>query len=186
MTSVNFLRIMFGHQWDEAAPLIPYFCLAGAIGAISSLIPTAMLAVGRPNLVAMADLVIQPFKAVVLTLIIYHYRALEPFAIGFLVITILALPYFYAIKQRCMPSDFRAIGANLARSALLTFLTLLPPFMLAQVAGGTQASLSYAVFFVCAVATAAAWLLSLWRMNHILYQEAMPVVRAKFGGRPPP
>ncbi|MBC7703078.1 MAG: lipopolysaccharide biosynthesis protein, partial [Rhodoferax sp.] len=107
------LRLMFGPQWDESAPLVPLFCLAGAFSATVSLVPTVMLATGNAKLVAMADLIIQPIKAVALTVVVYHYRALFPFAIGFLVMAVVAVPYFYAFKQRCLPSDFPAITRNL-------------------------------------------------------------------------
>lgn len=181
MFPLDILRIVFGTQWDAAAPLVPYFCLTGALVVSASLVPTAMIAVGRPNLAAMADLVVQPTKAIVLTLVILHFRALEPFAIGFLVVSAAAVPFFYAVKQRCLPTDFRALGKIFATNSWITLVTLLPAFVILSVATGSQMQWTYAHFFACVAATAVAWMLVLWRLDHALYREAVSMTRARFG-----
>ena len=48
---LEILRLMFGPQWDEAAPLVRLFCIAGAIAALSSLVNSLIMAMGRVDLV---------------------------------------------------------------------------------------------------------------------------------------
>ena len=181
MFPLDILHIVFGPQWDSAAPLVPYFCLTGALVVNASLIPTAMIAVGRPNLAAMADLVVQPIKAIVLILVIYHFRALEPFAIGFLAVSAAAVPFFYAVKQRCLPTDFKEIGRILVSNLWLTLVTLLPAFVILRAASDSKLQWTYLHFFACVAATGVAWLLALWRLDHALYREGVSIFRAKFG-----
>jgi O-antigen/teichoic acid export membrane protein len=180
MFPLEILRLVFGPQWDAAAPLVPYFCIAGAFGATVSLIPTVMLAVGRPNLVALADLIVQPVKAVTLTAIVYQYRDLRMFVVVYMVISILAVPYFYAFKERCLPSDFRSIATSMARNGLLTATTLIPAIALQLVYLHPSEVASVPMFLTCSVLTVIAWTCTLWCMNHELFKEAKPILAAKF------
>jgi O-antigen/teichoic acid export membrane protein len=177
---LEILRLMFGPQWDLSAPLVPFFCLAGAFSAMVSLIPTLMLAAGHARLMAAADLLIQPVKAVVLSLVVYYYRDLLPFAIAFLIVAIMAVPYFYAFKQRCLPTDFGAVARNLAKNFLLTCLTLVPALAVITFLRQPGHSLPYPLFFACAAMTCIAWLLSLWVLNHPLHRELMAMFWSRF------
>lgn len=173
------LRLMFGPQWDRAAPLVPLFCLAGAVGATVSLIPTLMLSAGHSKLVASADLILQPLKALVLSLVVYFYHDLRIFALGFLAINMLSVPYFYAFKQRCLPTDFAGLGRRLARNALLTGLCLAPSVAVVASLRIPGQALPYAWFFACVVATCTAWPLLLWVFHHPLYLEAVAVIKPR-------
>ena len=174
------LRLMFGAQWDLSAPLVPLFCLAGAFSATINLIPTLMLAAGHSRLVATADLVFQPVKAIALTLVVYYFRKLQPFAIGFLLMAVVSVPYFYAFKQRCLPSDFGNIGRSLAKNLLLAFLSLLPALIITILLRQPGQALAYPLFFACAAATCVTWALCLWAFRHPLHHEFKVIVKSKF------
>jgi lipopolysaccharide exporter len=173
------LRIMFGPQWDMSAPLVPLFCLAGAFGALNGLIPTLMLAAGHSRLVSMADLIIQPVKAVVLSMVVYYYRDLMPFAIAFVVINALAVPYFYAFKQACLPTDFSLLARSMGKNLLLACLSLAPALAVTLVIRPHGQALSYPLFFACIGATLVSWGALLWSLNHPLYLELLAMYRAK-------
>jgi lipopolysaccharide exporter len=117
------LRLMFGPQWAQSSPLVPLFCLAGAFSATISLIPTLMLAAGHSRLVAMADLLYQPVKAIALSMVVYC--ELRPFAIAFLLLAIASVPYFFAFKQVCLPNDLNAITRS-CKKLIAHFLSQCP------------------------------------------------------------
>jgi O-antigen/teichoic acid export membrane protein len=179
------LRVMFGPQWDMSAPLVPLFCLAGAFGALNSLIPTLMLAAGHARLVSTADLIIQPVKAIVLSLVVYYYRDLMPFAIAFVVINAIAAPYFYAFKQACLPTDFALLARSMGKNLLLAALTLAPALAVSLVMRPAGRALPYPLFFACVGATFLCWGALLWSFKHPLYLELLAMFRAKFPLPPP-
>lgn len=182
--SLEVLRLMFGPQWDASAPLVPIFCLAGAVSVLNSLVPTVMLAVGHAKLVALADLIIQPVKAVLLIAVLWHWRALEPLALGYLAMAVIAVPYFYAFKQRCLPSDFRAIGRELARNAALALLCLGPSAGVARWLRPAGEALPPIVWLGCAGLTCGLWLAGLKLLGHPLHMEIVTLIRRRRAATP--
>lgn len=179
------LRVMFGPQWDMSAPLVPVFCLAGAFSALNGLIPTLMLAAGHSRLVSVADLIIQPVKAVSLSLVVYYYRDLMPFTIAFAISAIVAVPYFYAFKQTCLPTDFSQLARCVARNLLLAGLSLAPSTVLVWFARQPGTALALPLFFACVAATIVSWGGLLFALRHPLYLELLAMFRARFPLPPP-
>lgn len=180
------LRMMFGPQWDQSAPLVPVFCLAGALSAMVSLVPTVMMSSGRSKLVATAELVIQPIKAVTLCLVVYHYRDLMAFALAFLAVAFIQVPFFYWMKQFCLPTDLRALAALVARNLGLAAFTLAPAAGAVLAWRTPGQAFGLAPFLGCAAATAVCWLLGLFLFRHALSGDILAVLRARWprlGGR---
>jgi lipopolysaccharide exporter len=174
------LRLMFGPQWDSSAPLVPLFCLAGAVSATINLIPTLMLAAGNSRLVAMADLIMQPVKAVMLVAVVYFTRDLYLFALGFLAMAMIAVPYFYAFKERCLPSDFPLLLRSLGKNLVLAAGTLAPAVLVTIGYKKAGVALPFPLFFAVIGLTAIAWIGLLWLMKHDLYHEFITLRNAKF------
>ncbi|HEY9106417.1 MAG TPA: lipopolysaccharide biosynthesis protein [Roseateles sp.] len=177
--ALEVLRLMFGPQWDASAPLVPIYCLAGAVSVLNSLVPTVMLAAGHAKQVALADLIIQPVKALLLVAVLWHWRTLDALALGFLAMAVIAVPYFYAFKQRQLPSDFAAIAATLARNALLAALCLLPPALIASWQRVPGQVLPLAVWLGCAGLTCLLWLAGLRLLRHPLHAELVNLIRRR-------
>jgi lipopolysaccharide exporter len=177
--ALEVLRLMFGPQWDASAPLVPIYCAAGAVSVLNSLVPTVMLAAGHAKLVALADLIIQPVKALLLVGVLWWWRALEPLALGFLAMAIVAVPYFYAFKQRCLPSDFRAIARELSRNALLALICLLPSGLAAAWLRPAGGALDLPIWLACAALTSGLWLAGLKLLHHPLYGELLALLRRR-------
>lgn len=173
------LRLMFGPQWDMSAPLVPLFCIAGAASALVSLIPTAMLATGNSTQVATGELMIQPIRAATLCAIIFYYRDLQLFAAGYMGVMLFSVPYWFTIKQRCLPTRFRELGRGLARNLALTLISLAPAAVVIAFQRPTGAALPYPLFFGCALATCLAWGLSLWAFRHPLFLELLSILAAR-------
>jgi len=177
--ALEVLRLMFGPQWDASAPLVPIYCAAGAVSVLNSLVPTVMLAAGHAKLVALADLIIQPLKAALLVGVLWWWQALEPLALGFLAMAVIAVPYFYAFKQRCLPSDFRAIARELSRNALLALICLLPSALAAAWLRPAGGALALPTWLSCAALTSLLWLAGLKLLGHPLYGELVTLLRRK-------
>ncbi|MDG0852762.1 lipopolysaccharide biosynthesis protein [Roseateles puraquae] len=177
--ALEVLRLMFGTQWDASASLVPIYCAAGAVSVINSLVPTVMLAAGHAKLVAMADLIIQPVKAVALVAVLWWWRELQPLAFAFLAMAIIAVPYFYGFKQRCLPTDYRTLARELGRSALLALLSLAPSALVVQALREPGQALPLPGMLGCAALTCVMWLVGLRLLNHPLYPELIGFLRRR-------
>ena len=177
------LRLMFGPQWDMAAPLVPWFCLSGAALALINLAPTAMLAVGQAKLVATAELIIQPVKAAALCALVFYYRDLYYFSLGFTAVSLISVPYWFAFKQRCMPTDFAELCRGLTLNLVLAALTLAPSAALVASLRPSGEALPTALFLACAGITCVAWPLLLWLFKHPLHHEIVNALGARLAAR---
>lgn len=121
------LNIMFGPQWNHAAPLVPWFCLAGAIAATYNLVIPLLTAVGRIDLATRIDLVTQPIRAIVLVLGVITFQNMEAFSIIFFLIATLSAPYVYYIKRKHLPTQTNILIKNLFKSAISTVISVAIP-----------------------------------------------------------
>jgi O-antigen/teichoic acid export membrane protein len=165
------LRLMFGPQWDAAAQLVPVYCLAGAVSVLSSYVPSLMQACGQARLAAIADLIIQPLRALLLIGLLWHWRALLPLAIGYLVMAAVAVPYFYAFKQRCLPTDFKQLLREITRNLLLALLCLLPAGLVAVWLRPPGAALTLPLWMGCCMLIVLTWLIALKLLRHPMHGE---------------
>jgi lipopolysaccharide exporter len=174
------LRLMFGPQWDSSAPLVPWFCMAGALSATVNLIPPVMMSTGESRLVATAELLIQPFKAVSLCLVVYFYRDLLMFSMAFMVVALVQVPFFYWMKQRCLPTDFGRLGRIVGKNLLLAAVTLLPASLAVLLLRIPGKAFALPWFFACVAVTALSWLLAMVALRHPLYRELQGMLRSRF------
>lgn len=170
------VRLMFGPQWDEAAALVPWFCLAGAFAATSNLLLNAVMAVGRIDLVTRAELTIQPIRALVLVCTAIIFESLLACAIAFLLIFAAFTPFLYKIKDKCMPTDYGELSAGLLASGKLAAVTLAVPAILV-LQSPTQGDLGerYLMLASAAALSGVSWLLGICFLNHPL--KAEPIIQ---------
>lgn len=180
---LDVIRLMFGSQWDQAAFLVPYFCVAGAFAATYSLIQTVMLAAGHAGLVSTAEFIIQPFKAVLLTVVVLNFKSLQLFAIAYLLVNILAAPYFYYFKQKRIPTDWGLLGARVGANLLLALACLTPPALIAYALRVKQGPLPVMVFLACVLLCMAIWIVAVIITKHPLYWEVQGVLARRRAGR---
>jgi len=142
--ALELLHLLFGPQWREAAPLVPWFCLAGSAAATCNLILPMLTARGRVDLATRADLVVQPIRALVLVVGVLLFQSMLSFAVLFALIFIAAVPYLYHIKAQAQPTDFPALFAKLRKSLAVTATCMTPPVFIAALipANGTSGALA--------------------------------------------
>jgi O-antigen/teichoic acid export membrane protein len=120
------LRLLYGAQWDTAAPLVPIFCLAGAIAAINALTTSALIAIGEVGRVTSFDLLMQPLRVLLIGLAAVLIRTPEACALAYLLSAVVSLPVFLKIKEVVIPTDMSRAWLNLASTVAVTATTLAP------------------------------------------------------------
>jgi lipopolysaccharide exporter len=167
------LRLLYGPQWDAAAPLVPIFCAAGAIAATTSLIGNLVIAVGRIGLITAFELVMQPLRALMIVGAALWWGTTSACAAALVLALASHLPVLYALKQRCVANDWQALGSGLGRSALVAALTLAVPLLIAAQLGLGRAAPGSLLALGAAAGTALlAWPLAVRLCGHPLGQEA--------------
>jgi lipopolysaccharide exporter len=125
---VEALRL-FGPQWDDAGPLVLWFCAGGAVMATCSLIPTILPALGGGRY--LVRLHVDPLRVLTFAIVIYIFRTSEAFAITFLVFCILSTPLVFYLKDKVLPTHYKALMAGLLKSLIASAFALVIPALLA-------------------------------------------------------
>lgn len=159
------LRLLFGPQWDAAAPLVPVFCLAGAVVCTANLVLSLLTAIGRNDVATMAELVFQPLRALLIVAAALHFQSLLACAWAYCLSFCLQPAWLYHLKHRCLKTDMKALGSGLVRSAAVALLTLLGPWLL-SLAMADQAGIVR--LGVNAAVTITAWIVTLHLLRHPL------------------
>lgn len=163
------LRLLFGPQWDAAAPLVPVFCLAGAFAAAGSLMGNLTVAMGRMDLLTRMELFFQPARAALAVAAAALWREPMACAAALALSLLLQLPLIYAVKSRYLPNDWPRLLRNLGRSLLVTLIALVVPVLLVvlwpRAAGEPMPWWRFALAIGACIAS---WLLALICCRHPL------------------
>lgn len=170
------IHLMFGPQWDEAARLVPIFCLAGALAATWNLLLNAVTAVGRIDLVTRIELTIQPLRALLIVSTALIFRSLFACAVAFLLSYMLCTPLLYFVKEKCIRTDYPELGRGLFVSAKLTVLTLvLPAILITKMPSQNDATGIAMLLIGASILAGVSWTVTLFLLNHPLNSD--PVVQ---------
>jgi lipopolysaccharide exporter len=163
------LRLLFGPQWDAAAPLVPIFCLAGALAAAISLIGNLMVAMGRMDLLTRMEVVFQPARAALIVAAAAYWREPWACAAGLALAMLLQLPLVYIVKGKFLPNDWQALRGQLVRSMAVALIALAPPALLLWLHPREPGQTMPIPWFVLAILSCCvAWLLGLVWCRHPL------------------
>ncbi|WP_457447960.1 lipopolysaccharide biosynthesis protein [Roseateles sp. P5_E4] len=163
------LRLLFGPQWDAAAPLVPIFCLAGALAAAISLIGNLMVAMGRMDLLTRMEVVFQPARAALIVAAAAYWREPWACAAGLALAMLLQLPLVYVVKGKFLPNDWRVLRGQLVRSMAVALIALAPPALLLVLHPREPGQTMPILWFVLAILSCCvSWLLALGWCRHPL------------------
>ena len=177
---LEIIRLLFGPQWDSAAPLVPVFCVAGAVASIFNLIAPWMTAMGRVELLTVAELIVQPMRVVAIAIAALHYQTIFACAVASLIVTILAVPVFYGAKSRCGETQYRQLLRVMWQSGKVTLLSLSVPAAVAVYVGlGRSHPVSILVPILTFAIGAAVWVASTTWFAHPI--TTTPIYRNAFG-----
>ncbi len=167
--ALEVLRLLFGPQWDAAVALVPLFCLAGTFGAAASLVNSAMLAVGRIDVVTRGELIFAPVRAATIVGAVVATGSMLGCAVAFAATYALYLPFIYRLKERALPNDLKALKHGLWVSAKVTTMALVGPAALAGSFGlDRQAPVGLPGLLAAAALCIAGWLVGLHLFRHPL------------------
>lgn len=166
------VRFLYGHQWDAAAPLIPVFCLAGAVAAMWKLNKQVIMAMGYPNLTLRAEVLILLIRIATLTYCALNYDTLMPYAVAFLIPYLAAFPIYYYYKSTVLPSNWPQKIIGLAYSALLTLITLALPVCFEIMLEMEIISLNeFQIILIAGPLTVLSWFAALKILNHPIIDD---------------
>lgn len=159
------LRLLFGPQWDAAAPLVPIFCLAGAVICTAGLILNLLTAIGRNDLATLAELLFQPLRALLIVAAALHFKSLLACTWAYCLSFCLYPFWLFHLKARCLKTNTQALGAGLMRSGAVALITLIVPALLSPVLAEHEGALRLGL---SAIAAALMWLVALHTLHHPL------------------
>ena len=166
--ALDVLRMLFGPQWDAAAPLVPLFCLAGGLGALTSLVTSLLIAAGRNTQVTQVELVLQPLRAVLVVAAVLYFKSLAACALALVAFTAFSIPVWYWLKGRSIPNDWPALRRKLGQSALVSVVSLAVPGLIWLWQADSRGATGTGVMLASALACAICWCLSLVWLKHPL------------------
>jgi lipopolysaccharide exporter len=170
--SLEVMRVLFGPQWDQAAALVPVYCLAGAFGAVSSLASTALTAVGRIDAVTRTELLFQPLRAALVIAAAIHFGTVLACALAYLASFVLHPLVVFWIKESALPTDFRALARTLGHSVAVAAIALAAPALLSLQAGfGRVEPLPLPVLLLAALGTLLGWIAALAWTRHPIARD---------------
>lgn len=169
--SLEVLRLLFGNQWDLAAPLVPWFCLAGAASAPCSLIITLLTACERIDLATRLDLIVQPVRAMLLVAGVIYFQSMESFAIIFFLTALTTIPLYYHTKHKAIRNDLHELNRILRKSALVTAMTLTPPIIFVVFSGRELIQNETLRLVTLGTLCLATWVFSALRTRHPISRD---------------
>jgi O-antigen/teichoic acid export membrane protein len=172
LMALELMRLLYGAQWDEAARLVPMFCLAGAVVALSNLVLHLLVAVGRIDLYTKAELSFQPLRAGAIVAVAVVFESLAACAWAVVVVSVLQLPLLYWMKSICQPFDWAALRRQLRASFIVTAATLALPTLACWHFGFARAQpMPLWVFAPLALGSCVVWLLALLLVRHPIIHD---------------
>lgn len=171
--ALEILRVLFGPQWDQAAGLVPWFCLAGAAAATCNLTLPMLIARGRIDLATNAEFLIQPIRAAVLVAGVIYFQNIESFAILFAAVSTFAVPFIYYVKERCQPTDFRAMYEVLRKSLLVSVASMIFPIGVSYYMSHSSLLGAIGILALSALGCMVVWTLALFWVKHPLVNDPL-------------
>lgn len=174
----SLLRLLYGPQWDAAAPLIRIMCISSAFYSMFSMSRYLFVAIGQVRAQARLD-------ALAVLLRVAAILLAAPLGLHWVAAAVVAGALFRSYLCYRLLARLAGIGAAdllsaVARSALLTLLTLSAPVLLCCYLPGAGAP-GLTVLAGAALASAALWLLGVALFGHAVGSE-FALLREKLRG----
>ncbi|WP_158219829.1 oligosaccharide flippase family protein [Ideonella sp. A 288] len=166
------IRLVYGPQWVEAAPLAKIACAAAAVDLVHHLAKEALLAIGKAK-------TSNNLQAGIVSAQIIGLLAVVPFGLpgaawGFLGATVVSAVLSQWVLHRSIGLRLVDVARNCLPSVYITVLTVAPVAVWSAVEGITENNFARFVFGGGAI-TAAGWILSLKLLGHPLWREVVKV-----------
>ncbi len=154
--------MVLGEKWLDAVPLIELLAIAGVVTAIASPITSCLIALGKPNVVAMLSLL---NASVLLPSVVYFAQRDGALGAAYAVLLTsgVALPVFFGVAMRYLHLRLLDVGAIFLRPVLASALMYFVVRRVLHVTGYDAVDLAVSVFVGAVVFVVV--LLTLWAVS---------------------
>jgi len=162
------IRILFGNQWDAAAPLMSWLCGAAIVGTLTYQCNAFLVALGHVGAVTRIEVQYQ-LARVGITIAAAFFSLLAVAAVQVLVYVI-ATALYYRELQRFDALEMRKCAKALRPSALATLATCVVPAIVMSWPDLVEEHMVTA-FFIAIVGGCVGWLICIRVVQHPLLNE---------------
>lgn len=170
--SLEILRILFGPQWDAAAPFVSWYCLAGAISAPSYLIISLLTATGQIGLATKIELITHPLRAAFFVVGLLLFRSIETLPILFVIAATFTTPFNFFMKSRALQNDMRSLLKALFKSGAVTGFALMIPILIYLIFV-TESPVGAIWVSISAAGSIFGWTIGLWITGHPIINDPL-------------
>jgi O-antigen/teichoic acid export membrane protein len=174
ISAAPFIRLLYGSQWDDSAPLLQVLCAAGAFAALSMLAGQAFYAIGQPRrlmwreAVTQGTFVLLVVVAAQLSLLLVAWT----FVIGSAVAFFSAQYHLSAALELRLRDVCRAVGS----SAGLSLICAIPPTAITHWMSWRDHG-SLASMALISISCIMAWVAGIVFIRHPLRAELLTTIR---------
>lgn len=159
------IRLLYGSQWDAAAPLVRILCLWGVLGAAYALTGQILLAVGQAKNHFRLQLAIQSSR--VALILLAAPLGLEAVCIILATSVLLNSALNHFMLSKVFPIRFGELLGRLSINLGITLCAALPAAGISLAYGLN----SWMLFALATISAAVGWLAGILLLNHPLRQE---------------
>jgi O-antigen/teichoic acid export membrane protein len=169
------MRLFFGPQWDEAAPIARLLALGFIVGAVSAIAPSLLAATGNVR----ANLRIQSFLMPLRVAVVLGaaFIGLKAVAAGLSLLSLVGLVLYTTQVSRIAGLPFTNILGSTRKSAVVTILTMVPAGLFLLLAGPALDRSPWLVM-IPALLTGLAWLFAVFALKHEVSDEVRRVLES--------
>lgn len=170
--SLELIRLLFGSQWDASSPLVALFCLGSAIYAPCLILNTFLIATGEITTATKAELTIHGVRATLIILGMIIFETISAPAISSVIVSTLALPYWYVTIRKVRTFSPKKLISTLARSAMCTAISITPSIVFVNFIKNNEQT-SILEIITLGFISFPLWIFSLYAAGHELSKEAL-------------
>ena len=162
------IRLLFGDQWLESAPVLRVLCLGAILVYTNVLMDQMLISAGHIRL-SFRIIVILQFLTVA-AVFLSALKGLIWVAGAIMAVNFIQLCTYQFVGQRIFEIDFQAFARIYTRNALLTGVSVIPPLVAALTLDDAQ--LVFLPYLSAVIAaTALAWVAGIWLLKSSLFTE---------------
>lgn len=128
ITTLPVIRLLYGDQWDEAAPIARILCISFALQPFFYFSNPGLIAIGKIHSVLIAQLSLQTPR-IILTIYASFY---DLFYVAWVqvVFSVACIIYFHVLFHRKIDVSSRDLITSSSKSIMVTIISVAPPYYL--------------------------------------------------------
>ena len=162
ITTLPVIRLLYGDQWDTAAPIATILCIAFALQPFYYFSNSGLMAIGKVHSVLVAQLTLQTPR-VLLTIAACFY-SLTYVAWVQVIFSIVCVFYFHLLFHKKINVSSLDLRKSSYKSIAITTISVTPPYLLLNIYENCNLIATYCLWASC-------WFLAIFVVKHPISQE---------------